>query len=284
MPATEQPKYRAIMDDYKSRIGMGSLRPGDRLPTIREVADSWQISHATATRVMRELCREGYAHVVGNATFVRDRGQAELTVMRLRWGGRPRNSLGADSPAPYAAFTGPAQMPGWNEITAAGLVEAPDYVADVMELPRGSEVLRRELVRRWRPTMDGARRVDPATPLRPFELVVHWYPAAWAKISPGLLVTGLDTGTSPLTDNGYGAQLAEEHFGRRPTTGLEAYHARLADEREARLLEIEAGSVVLGCIETWQDADGVTEYREAVMPMGVVRMTEYRDPNERDEG
>lgn len=282
MARSEQPKYRAIMHEYKGRIDMGRLRPGDRLPTVREVAETWHISHATATKAMRELCREGYAHVIGNATFVRDRGQAELTVMRLRWGGRPRASLGDVGPG-YVAFVGPAQMPGWNEITAAGVVVAPDYVVDVMELPRGTEVLRRELVRRWRPTMNGEARVDPATPLRPFELVVHWYPAAWAEISPSLLVTGLDDGTSPLTDNGYGAQLAEEHFGRRPSAGLEAHHARLADEREARLLEIEVGSVVLGCIETWQDADGVTEYREAVMPMGVVRMTEYRDPDEHDE-
>lgn len=282
MPRPEQPKYRAIMHDYKGRIDMGALRPGDRLPTVREVAERWNISHATATKVMRELCREGYAHVAGNATYVRDRGQAELTVMRLRWGGRPRASLGDDGPG-HVAFVGPGQGPGWNKVTEAGVVIAPDYVADVMELERGSEVLRVEKVLRWRPTMDGDQRVDPATPLRPFELVVHWYPAAWAEISPSLLVTGLDDATSPLTDNGYGAQLAEEHFGRRPSAGLEAYHARLADEREARLLEIEVGAVVLGCIETWQDDAGVTEYREAVMPQGVVRMTEYRDPNERDE-
>jgi DNA-binding GntR family transcriptional regulator len=280
--AGAEPKFRAIMNDFKGRIDMGALRPGDRLPTVREVAERWSVSHATATRVMRELCREGYAHVAGNATFVRDRGQAELTVWRLRWGGRPRASLGADGPG-YIAYAGPAQMPGWNEVTAAGVVVAPDYVADVMEVPRGSQVLRREMVRRWRPTMDGEIRVEPTMPLRPFELIVTWYPAAWAEISPSLLVTGLDNGTSPLTDNGYGAQLAEEHFGRRPSAGLEAYHARLADEREARLLEIEVGSVVLGCIETWQDDEGVTEYREAVMPQGVVRMTEYRDPNERDE-
>lgn len=282
MARSEPAKYRAIMHVYKGRVDTGELRPGDRLPTVREVAEQWKISHATATKVMRELCREGYAYVDGNATYVRDRGQAELTVMQLRWGGRSRASLGADNVG-YTAFVGPAQLPGWNEITAAGVVVAPDYVADVMEIERGSEVLRTEWVRRWRPMMDGRNRIDPATPLRPFELVVHWYPAAWAEISPSLLVTGPDDARSPLTDNGYGAQLAEEATGRRPSAGLEAYHARLADEREARLLEIEVGAVVLGCIETWQDNEGVTEYRETVMPMGVVRMTEYRDPGERDD-
>lgn len=279
MSRPEAPKYRQIVTLFKSQIGTGVLKPGDRLPTVREIADHWSVSHATATKAARELCREGYAHVVGNATYIRDRGQ-DLTVKRILWGSRGRNSLGPDNVG-YVEFGGPSHLPGWCEVTAAGLVAAPDYVADVMELERGSEVLRVERVDRWAPWKPDGRR--PALSPRPYQLAVHWYPAAWAEISPNMLATGTDDGTSPLTDNGYGAQLAEEHFGRRPTAGLEAYHARAADEREARLLEIEVGSIVLGCVETWQDDEGVTEYRETVMPQGVVRMLQHRDPNERDE-
>lgn len=279
MSRPEAPKYRQIVTLFKSQIGTDVLKPGDRLPTVREIADRWSVSHATATKAARELCREGYAHVVGNATYIRDRGQ-DLTVKRILWGSRGRNSLGPDDIG-YVEFGGPSHMPGWCEVTAAGLVAAPDYVADVMELERGTEVLRVERVDRWAPWEPGGRR--PALPPRPYQLSVHWYPAAWAEISPDMLVTGTDNGTSPLTDNGYGAQLAEEHFGRRPTAGLEAYHARAADEREARRLEVEVGSIVLGCVETWQDDEGVTEYRETVMPQGVVRMLQHRDPNEQDE-
>lgn len=277
MAQSEPPKYRQIMGFFKSQMGTGTLNPGDRLPTVRELAEKWQISHATATKVMRELCREGYAHVVGNATYVRDRG-ADLTVKRILWGSRGRHSLGDADPG-YSEFGGPAHKPGWCAVTESGLVAAPDYVADVMELPRGTEVLRMERVDRWAPW---SRTGDPEPAPRPYQLSVHWYPAAWAEISPSLLVTGVDDGNSPLTDNGYGAQLAEQAAGRRPVAGLEAYHARLADEREARLLEIEVGSTVLGCVETWQDDDGVVEYRETVMPMGVTRMIQHRDPAERD--
>lgn len=280
MSQPEAPKYRQIVTLLKTQIGTGVFKPGDRLPTVREIADRWSVSHATATKAQRELCREGYAHVVGNATYVRDRGQ-DLTVKRILWGSRNRASLGPNSVG-YGEFGGPAHMAGWCEVTAAGLVAAPDYVADVMELERGTEVLRVERVNRWSPWQGGERPASVPPP-RPYELSVHWYPAAWAEISPIMLVTGTDDGNSPLTDNGYGAQLAEEATGRRPAAGLEAYHARAADEREARLLEIEVGSIVLGCVETWQDDDGVTEYRETVMPQGVVRMLQHRDPNERDE-
>lgn len=271
-PRAEPPKYRQIMTLIKDQIGTGVLAPGDRLPTVRELADTWRVSHATATKAQRELCREGYAHVVGNATYIRDRGVRDLTLKRILWGSRTRGSVGGD--VGYAEYSGPALLPGWWEVTAAGLAAAPDYVADVMELERGSEVLRVEKVSRW-----SANRSEAP---RPYELTVRWYPAAWAEISPSMLVTGLEGARSPLVDNGYGAQLAEEATGRRPVAGLEAYHARLADEREARLLEIEVGSTVLGCVETWQDDDGVTEYRETVMPMGVTRMIQHRPSNERD--
>lgn len=279
---TEPPKYRQIMTLLKDQMGLGVLNPGDRLPTVREIADTWHVSHATASKVARELCREGYAHIVGNATYVRDRGQADLTVKRILWGSRNRAGLG-DTSLGYGEFGGPPHIPGWREVTTSGLVAAPDYVADVMELERGSEILRVEWVSSWSPWPNAKVRPEPVPPPKPYQLTVHWYPAAWAEISPSLLVTGLDDANSPLVDNGYGAQLAEEATGRRPVAGLEAYHARLADEREARLLDIEIGATVLGCVETWQDDDGVVEYRETVMPTGVTRMIQHRSLNESDE-
>ena len=89
--STEGPKYRAIMAVLKEQMEIGQLRPGDRLPTVRALAEHWRVGHATATRALRELCREGYAHVVGNATCVRDRGQATVTMTRVNWGGRKRS-------------------------------------------------------------------------------------------------------------------------------------------------------------------------------------------------
>lgn len=274
--ATEPPKYRQIMTLIKSQMSTGVLSPGDRLPTVREIADRWHVSHATATKAHRELCREGYAHIVGNATYVRDRRNHDLIVKRILWGARGRRSLDGEDALGYSEFDGPAQRPGWCAVTASGLVAAPDYVADVMELERGTEVLRVERVHRGMPTS------RPVLQAYVFELSVHWYPAAWAELSPSLLVTGVNDATSPLVDNGYGATLAEQATGRRPVAGLEAYHARHADEREAQLLEIEVGSTVLGCVETWQDDGGVVEYRETVMPMGVTRMIQHRPLRESD--
>jgi DNA-binding GntR family transcriptional regulator len=280
MSGPEPPKYRMIMEHLKERMERGELRPGDRMPTVRALSDAWKISHVTATKVLRELCREGYAYVENKATYVRDRGQAALTLTRVEYGGRKRSG-GGGLGGPWN-YNGPAVRPGWAEVVHANVVAAPDYVADVMEVPRGTEVLRIEIVQRWRPTMAGAVRLDPEPPLKPFALSVHWYPAEWARLRPELLHTGLDDANSPLVDLDHGGEIVERQLGRQPIVGLEAYHARLADAREARWLEIEEGAPVLGCVETWQDDLGVTEYKESVYPAGVVRMVAHRDPAERD--
>lgn len=276
------PKYRVIIGDYIRMIESGELRPGERLPTVRALAEMRRVSHATATKALRELCRAGFAYVEGNGTYVRDRSHVELTVTRLNFGGRKRSGGGGNG-AGGGHFAGPAQLPGWNEITAADIVIPPPYVSHLMELEPGMPVLRREWVRRWRPRMDGPDRLDPEPPLKAFELAVSWLPARYAEISPSLLITGLDDSTAPLPDNGYGVTLAEQAEGRSPFTGMEMQHVRVADEREARLLGIAEGEPVLACVETWEDDHGVSEYREMVYPVGVVRMTEYRDPDDHDE-
>ena len=63
---------RSLADQLQADIGAGRLRPGDRLPTQREFADTRRIAMSTATRCMAELIRRGLVvGEVGRGTFVR---------------------------------------------------------------------------------------------------------------------------------------------------------------------------------------------------------------------
>jgi DNA-binding transcriptional MocR family regulator len=64
--------YRGLADALQQAIADGRLRPGDRLPTQRDYADTHRIAPSTAIRVYAELTRRGLVvGEVGRGTFVR---------------------------------------------------------------------------------------------------------------------------------------------------------------------------------------------------------------------
>ncbi|NDU72993.1 GntR family transcriptional regulator [Actinomadura sp. DSM 109109] len=66
------PPYRAIAAEIRSRIESGELRPGDRVPSIRQIAQRWGVAVATATRAAAVLREEGLVEPrVGAGTVVR---------------------------------------------------------------------------------------------------------------------------------------------------------------------------------------------------------------------
>ncbi|PSK91389.1 TetR family transcriptional regulator [Murinocardiopsis flavida] len=66
-----EPPYRRIVAEIRSRILSGALRPGERAPSIRQIARQWGVAVATATRVMAVLRDEGLVEPrVGAGTVV----------------------------------------------------------------------------------------------------------------------------------------------------------------------------------------------------------------------
>lgn len=53
------PRWQAIHDEIRARIGSGELRPGDPLPADDELAAQWGVSRLTAHRALYELARGG---------------------------------------------------------------------------------------------------------------------------------------------------------------------------------------------------------------------------------
>ncbi len=66
------PIYLAIVDAMAEAIAAGGLRPGDRLPTHRALAETLGVDLTTVTRAYAEARRRGLLEAtVGRGTFVR---------------------------------------------------------------------------------------------------------------------------------------------------------------------------------------------------------------------
>ncbi|GAA4228614.1 TetR/AcrR family transcriptional regulator C-terminal domain-containing protein [Streptosporangium album] len=95
MPSSAQrpdPPYRRIAAEIRARILTGDLRPGDRMPSIRQIAQRWGVAVATATKVMAALRDEGLVEAkVGSGTVVSARTSHKQPVS-LTTSPRPRQA------------------------------------------------------------------------------------------------------------------------------------------------------------------------------------------------
>ena len=73
-PRSGVPAYRQLMDQVRHYIASGTLRPGDQLPSIRELASVLAVNPTTIVRVYTELEREGTLEMRhGKGAFVGSR-------------------------------------------------------------------------------------------------------------------------------------------------------------------------------------------------------------------
>jgi len=67
------PLYRQIIESVKFAIARGDLGPGDRLPTVRQLAVDLEVNPNTVIRAYREMEIEGALDTQqGSGTFVTD--------------------------------------------------------------------------------------------------------------------------------------------------------------------------------------------------------------------
>jgi len=70
-PTSSVPLYRQIVEQVKRLVALGALRPGDRLPTVRELAARARVNRNTAARAIQLLEADGLVRTrVGQGTFV----------------------------------------------------------------------------------------------------------------------------------------------------------------------------------------------------------------------
>jgi len=79
------PFYRQIIDQVKAAIATESLSPGDRLPTVRQLAVDLSINPNTVSRAYTELELTGLVETqMGSGTFVGNRPVKRDDVERRR--------------------------------------------------------------------------------------------------------------------------------------------------------------------------------------------------------
>lgn len=82
-PAFPTPLHRQIVDQVRHQIATGRLRPGDRLPPVRDMAKQLAVNVNTVAKAYAELEREGVlSTAVGRGTFVAGEATGRLAAFR----------------------------------------------------------------------------------------------------------------------------------------------------------------------------------------------------------
>lgn len=83
-PLNPDPMYKQVTDQVKDAIADGTLKPEDRLPSIREMARELKISEITIKRAYADLEQDGYILTrSGLGSFVADINKDKLRTEKL---------------------------------------------------------------------------------------------------------------------------------------------------------------------------------------------------------
>lgn len=233
--------YAQIAQSIRDQIHSGALRPGDAVPSVRDLSSSWKVSRATADKALSALRSEGLVEAVpGVGTRVRTQ------VPTVQDGGtRVRRMLSV----------GRATREGErSEILGSELATAPADVADALRIDPGAPVVRRQ--RRF---LDDSGVAAVST---------SWLPGALADAVPALLRTERVPGGT------IGA--VREATGRQPGPVTCSATARLVTGQEAELLGLEMPQAVLVMTTSVCDEDGrPMEYGVDLIRPGLTWSTGY---------
>ena len=232
--------YRRIAAKIRDRIVHGALQPGDRIPSVREIMKEEGVSTATATRVAAVLREEGYAETVAGIG----------TVAAL-----PRTLTTGPDRLQMLRATGDGLRPGERtEILSAGLVSAPNHVADALDVEQGDKVIKRQ-----RAYYDDQGTVALST---------SWLSAGFATAAPELIQA------EPLPKMTFG--LIEERTGRRAVKRRDVVAIKAIPEDVASVLSAEPGALTLTMTNYYWDQYGeITEYAEDYLGHGRTLSADY---------
>lgn len=93
-PGEARPLYLQIMDEVRRSLVIGTLKPEDPVPSVRELASELVVNPRTVLQAYRELEREGVLYVRrGQGTFVASGAQPSVDDRRELGLGVARRAL-----------------------------------------------------------------------------------------------------------------------------------------------------------------------------------------------
>ncbi|MBD2835143.1 GntR family transcriptional regulator [[Kitasatospora] papulosa] len=232
--ADNRPPYARIAGHYRDLISSGELAPGELLPSIRALADQWQVSTATADRAMKLLRDEKLVNGipgVGTEVMARPVSLASGSERHDR-SSRTKSSWGVGEKS--------------SGHTAA-MVAAPEDVAHALGINPGDDVVRRSRVYR-----DAHGIVSHST---------SWIPAEFAQVLPELA-------RSERLKGGLSLDLIAEATGRQVTHRVDEETARIATPDDLKLLELNAETVAAILVLTARFLDADDELLEYGVDLG----------------
>ncbi|MFE2945235.1 GntR family transcriptional regulator [Streptomyces sp. NPDC059255] len=211
--------YAEIAAHYRQQIQDGTLRPGDTMPSLRQVCEHFGVANTTANRAYRVLKMEGLTLPKAGVGTVVAGPISNNIAARVRLHESTGKALGGGET---------------SRIVEVGTVGADELVAPRLDVSPGTPVhVRRRLVSR-----NGA----------PVHYSSSYYPAYVIAVTPEL--------AEPVSTGG-SRELAAERLGIAQDHVLEEVTSRLATESEKTALGLTAGDVVVTqVVRTVHLADG----------------------------
>jgi len=247
--AVAQPEYLRIAADLRRRITSGEWAPGDQIPTLPELCDTYAVSQTTVRNALDLLRNEGLIESRARAgTRVRPRPPVHRMAAD-----RYRSTPGAKS-TPYTKDQGI----GWSEYRLDkrfDRVQADAELAALFECEVGERLLARHFV-----------FYDNDQPTQMSTSYVRWS----------------DVGGTPVADpinepwpGGTRAQL--QTLGIRVTEITESFQAGMPTELEAATLRIGAGVPVLRYTRRHiADTGRVVEVAHPIVRRGDTTIVDFR--------
>lgn len=70
-PRAPTPVYQQIVEGFRETVAKGLMAPGDRLPSVRDLATEMMLNHNTVAKAYQELEREKVIEVIrGRGTYI----------------------------------------------------------------------------------------------------------------------------------------------------------------------------------------------------------------------
>jgi len=245
MPPVERPlpPYMQVVAALRSAVESGRYRPGDLLPSDREIAAEWGVSRATAQKSLAVLRSEGIAEAqVGVGTRV-----VALPA--------PRHASGQDRALSVRQSGRIYRQGEYARIISAAVAPAPADVAEVLGIPEGADTIKRVRVTYGPDDVPGSASTS-------------WFRGEWAEQAPQLLVTErIIQGTWAYIEGQTGLSVA---------AGQDRISVRLASEEDAELLGLELPAAVKVSRTILRDASSTAvEYGVSISGAGRESVYDY---------
>ena len=119
-----KPIYEQITDNLRRLIASGGIAPGERLPTVRELATRLTINPPTIQRAYRQLEQEGYiVSLPGKGCFAAEGSAPRQDRLRMLW-------LQLEAAAAELRLAGVSQQELISHLTERSPADDPDPDAD----------------------------------------------------------------------------------------------------------------------------------------------------------